>query len=83
MEATAAPTIADHESTRDAAPLDASVAVGTAMLDVGVTSPSAVATPPRRVLSSAQTLRSPSTTFGRSSELRNCVWFVCVKLEAA
>lgn len=47
---------------------------------MGVTSPSAVATPPRSVLSSAQILRIPSTTAGRSDEFKNCVWFVWMKL---
>lgn len=73
MDDTPTRSIAGHVLTKGDAPLDEPVGVAAARLDVGVTSPSAVATPPRSVLSSAQTLRSPSTTLGRLSELRNCV----------
>ena len=59
------------------------VAWGTLEVADGVNSPSAVAAPPSSVLSSAQTFRIPSTTLDRFSELRNWVWFVCVKLYAA
>lgn len=56
--------------------------VGTMPLLVGVTSPSAVATPPRSVLSIAQILLIPSTTEGRLTPgaLRKSVWLVCSKL---
>ena len=67
-----------------AALVDVAAAVAEALADVEEgTSPSALATPPRRVLSIAQIWRMPETTEGRSSELasRNDVWFVWIKLE--
>ena len=74
----------NHDDAREEAAF-VLVAVGAARLDVGVTSPSAVATPPRRVLSRAQILRMPSTTDGRflESESRNAVWLVWMKLSIA
>ena len=49
---------------------DEPVGAGGAILVVGVTSPSAVATPPKRLLLRAQTFLIPSTTLGRSGVLR-------------
>ena len=79
---TIAMTATDHSDARGEAPLVVLVAVATAKLDVGVTSPSAVATPPRSVLARAQILCMPSRTDGRffASESRNDVWLVWMKL---
>lgn len=69
------------QEDRAAAPL-VPVGVGATILEVGVTSPFALCTPPSSVLSSAQILRMPSTTAGSSSEpaSRKLVWFVRMKL---
>lgn len=55
---------------------------GVVMLLVGVTSPSAVATPPRSVLAMAQMFCIPLKTDGRSAwgALSTSVWLVCSKL---
>jgi len=58
------------------------VEVGAALLLVGVTSPSAVATPPKRVLSKAQTFLMPVTTEVRLDVSNTSVWFVCWKQSA-
>ena len=66
LASNAAPTVDQIDEARMAPPVVVAVGVAEVVAD-DETSPSALATPPRSVLSSAQILRMPVTTEGRSS----------------